>query len=218
MSDLNIEKTVYFVRHGQSEANVAPIIQPPDSPLTEKGRKQADHIAERVSKLKFEALIVSPALRAKETAEAIAKVTGKVPEYSDLFVERIKPVSINGKSYEDKQAVKIWGEWSRSLYTPGMKVEDGENFDEITVRVDKALAFLKDRAEQSFVVVTHGYFLRAIIAQILLGDSLSGESFKRFHEMMSMENTGLTVIRYHEIFEQEPRWRLWIYNDHAHLG
>ena len=50
-------KTVYFVRHGQSEDNVAPVFQSPDSPLNEKGKKQADSIAQRISKLSFDALI-----------------------------------------------------------------------------------------------------------------------------------------------------------------
>ncbi len=213
-----IEKTVYFVRHGQSEDNVAPVFQAPDSPLSDKGRDQAKHIAQRVSKLSFEALIASPFPRAKETAEIIAGVTGKVPEYSDLFVERIKPTSINGKSYKDEEANVVWRKWEKSLYTPDLRVEDGENFDDLVARADKALGFLKNRSEKSIVVVTHGYFLRTIVARVLLGELLSGEAFKRFQRMASMENTGLTVLRYQSAFEEEPSWRLWVYNDHAHLG
>jgi len=26
------------------------------------------------------------------------------------------------------------------------------------------------------------------------------------------------VVRYQGRFDEEPGWRLWIYNDHAHLG
>jgi broad specificity phosphatase PhoE len=68
------------------------------------------------------------------------------------------------------------------------------------------------------VVVTHGYFLQTIIARILIGESLTGDSFFRFQKSASMENTGITVIRYQSSFEQTDSWRLWIYNDHAHLG
>lgn len=215
---MQIEKTVYFVRHGQSADNVAPVFQSPDSPLNEVGRKQAESIAERVSKLSFETLIASPFQRAKETAEAIEKATGKKPEFSDLFVERVKPTSINGKSYEDEQANIAWREWEKSLYTPGMRVEDGENFEDLLSRADKALDFLKNRAEKSMVVVTHGYFLRTIVARVLLDDTLSGESFRNFQRSAGHENTGLTVLRYSAGFEEPPRWRLWIYNDHAHLA
>lgn len=215
---MQIEKTVYFVRHGQSADNVAPVFQSPDSPLNDVGRKQAESIAERVSKLSFETLIASPFQRAKETAEAIEKATGKKPEFSDLFVERVKPTSINGKSYEDEQANVAWREWEKSLYTAGMRVEDGENFEDLLSRADKALDFLKSRAEKSLVVVTHGYFLRTVVARVLLGDTLSGESFRNFQRSAGHENTGLTVLRYNAGFEEPPRWRLWIYNDHAHLA
>ncbi|HUC31510.1 MAG TPA: histidine phosphatase family protein [Candidatus Paceibacterota bacterium] len=214
---MEIEKTVYFVRHGQSADNISPVFQSPNSPLNEKGREQAKSIAARVSGLSFDALIASPFERAKETAEIISVATGKEPEYSDLFVERIKPTAINGKSYKDEAANILWRDWEKSLYTSGMHVEDGENFDAIIARADKALAFLRDRTEKSIVVVTHGYFLRTIIARVLIGDLLTGEIFKRFQHGASMENTGMSVLRYQSAFEQESRWRLWIYNDHAHL-
>ncbi len=212
------EKIVYFIRHGQSEDNVTPVFQSPNSPLNEKGQKQAGSIAERISKLSFDALIASPFQRAKQTAETITKVTGKEAEYSELFVERIKPTYVNGKSHEDQKASSLWRDWEKSLYTPGVRVEDGENFDDLLSRADKALAFLKDHKERSLVVVTHGYFLKTIVARVLLGDLLSGEAFKRFQRVASMENTGLTVLRFQSGFEEDPTWRLWIYNDHAHLG
>jgi broad specificity phosphatase PhoE len=213
-----MQKIVYFVRHGQSTDNVLPVFLAPDSPLNERGKQQTEKIADRISRLAVEALIASPFQRAKETAEAIQRVTGKTPEFSDLFVERIKPTRINGKPYTDTKANTAWREWEKSLYTPGMRVEDGENFDDLVARADKALAFLSDRREKTLTVVTHGYFLRTIVARVLLGDLLSGEAFRRFQKAATMENTGLSVLRYHGGSEGEASWRLWIYNDHAHLG
>ncbi|MCG8692525.1 MAG: histidine phosphatase family protein [Minwuiales bacterium] len=213
-----MEKTVYFVRHGQSLDNVSAVFQSPDSPLNESGRRQAEKIADRVSRLSFEALIASPFRRAKETAEVIRSATGNTVEFSDLFVERVKPTSINGKPYTDKVAHGTWRAWERSLHTPGMRVEDGENFDDLLARADKALALLKDRPEKTLAVVTHVYFLRAIVARVLLGDLLSGEAFRRFQRRADMENTGLSVLRYYAGFGEGPGWHLWIYNDHAHLG
>jgi len=217
MTDLNMEKTIYFVRHGQSKDNIAPVFQAQDSPLSEAGRGQAKRIAERVKKLSFETLISSPLPRSKETVEAIAKATGKTVEYSNLFVERIKPTSISGKSYDDKEANRLWKEWEKSLYTSGMRAEDGENFDDLIERADRALDFLKNRPEEELVVVTHGFFLRTIIIRVLLGKSLTEENFKNFKSRAIMENTGLSAIKYTKGWE-EMEWRLWIYNDHAHLG
>ena len=72
-------KTVYFVRHGESEANTgeAPVFQGPTSLLTEKGKEQARFIAKRVSKLSFDAIISSPAVRTIATADAIREEVGK---------------------------------------------------------------------------------------------------------------------------------------------
>ena len=70
----------------------------------------------------------------------------------------------------------------------------------------------------ALVVVTHGYFLRTIVARVLLGDLLSGEAFKNIQRTAAMENARLTVLQYREGFEENPAWRLWIYNDHAHLA
>src|SRR5215510_7127137 len=218
MADATIDKVVYFVRHGPSEDNVAPVFQSPHSPLSEVGRTQAQRIAARVAKLAFDALLTSPYQRAKETAEAIGKVTGKAPELCALFTERVKPTSVNGKPYTDEAARRAWRAWEQSLYTPGMRVEDGENYDDLVTRADTALALLKDRAEPSLVVVTHGYFLRMIVARVMLGDALSGAIFRHFYRLASIENTGLTVLRYQSGFAEGPCWRLWIYNDHAHLA
>lgn len=218
MSHSRIEKIVYFVRHGQSEDNAAPVFQAPGSPLSEKGKTQAESIARRVANLSFEALVASPFQRAKETAEIIANRTGAHVEYSELFTERIKPTSVNGKPHTDEQASAISKEWDKSLHVSGMRVEDGENFDDIMHRVDNALAYLAQRPEKTIVVVTHGYFLRAVIGRVLLGDLFSEEISKRFHTRASMENTGLTVLRYQSKQEEESMWRLWIFNDHAHLG
>ena len=85
------EKIVYFVRHGQSEDNIAPIFQSVDSPLTGEGKRQAQIIAQRAADIPFDALISSPLPRTKETAELISATTGKSIEYVDTLVEAIKP-------------------------------------------------------------------------------------------------------------------------------
>ncbi len=211
------EKIVYFVRHGQSMGNISPAFQPLDSPLSDVGKQQAERVAERISKISFETLLASPLSRTRETAEAITKMTGKQPEYVDLFVERIKPKKLEGKSYDDKEAQGLWKEWEKSLYTSGLHIEDGENFDDLILRVDQALSFLQNRLEKEIVVVTHGFFLRTIVARVILGETLTPESFRVFQSRVVMENTGISVLKYIST-NDGPLWKLRIYNDHAHLG
>lgn len=212
------EKIIYLVRHGQSTGNISPVFQTVKSPLTDIGIMQAESIADRLSRLQFEALIASPVRRAKETAIHIGTKTGKAPIYSDLFVECVKPSSIDGKSWADKDARDIWYKWQTTLFSNSARYSDGENFEDIVNRVDKALKFLYERPEQKIVVVTHGFFLRSIIARILIGDELTGPIMKRFQQLASVENTGITVLQYKDAFEEDFAWRLWTFNDHSHFA
>ena len=138
--------------------------------------------------------------------------------FSDLFVERIKPDEIDGKPWTDEAANIIWRDWEETLYTSGRRVSNGENYDDTIARVDEALAFLEERPESTLAVVTHGYFLRAIVARILLGDNLTGPIMKRFQERASTENTAITVLNYKDAFEEDFAWRLWTLNDHSHFA
>jgi broad specificity phosphatase PhoE len=71
---------IYFVRHGESEANQRGIFagQKEDSVLTEKGREQARATVKeiKIKNLIIDKIICSPLKRTKETAEIIAKEIG----------------------------------------------------------------------------------------------------------------------------------------------
>ena len=219
MSDYDtILKTVYLVRHGHSEHNIAPIFQAKGAALSNTGRKQASKIAKRATDLKIDTLMASPLPRAKETAIIIGKALGKEPVYSEIFVERKIPTLIQGKPYEDIEANKLWREWEASFYKPGVHVADGENYDDIIARADLAIAHLNDQTSESILVVSHGGLIRTIVARILMGDSLTAELLEKFHNVASIENTGITVLKYRAGFEDTAKWRLTSYNDHSHLA
>lgn len=219
MNQPKIKKQIYLIRHGQSEHNVKPIFQGVHVSLTKHGELQAESVAQRVAKLDFELLISSSQKRALQTAEAISRLTKKPVQTSDLFVERIKPTTVNDKPYSDKQAAKVWHKWEKSIAGEiSEKIEDGETQKEIIERADKALQYLLNRKEQTMAVVTHGYFLRTILARVLLQDELSSKNLVLVQQATGVENTGITILRYADDFEQDFAWRLWIFNDHAHLA
>ena len=78
-------KTIYFVRHGESEGNVGHIRQTADTPLTDEGRRQAVTIADRAARLDFECIVSSTMERARQTAYPILERTAKPIEYSELL-------------------------------------------------------------------------------------------------------------------------------------
>lgn len=69
---------LYFVRHGESEANTRHIISNRESPfgLTLKGRMQAEALAERLKEIPFHSMFSSPVLRARQTSDILSMAFG----------------------------------------------------------------------------------------------------------------------------------------------
>lgn len=209
-------KKIYFVRHGESEGNVGPLRQSSNTPLTEKGRRQAIFIAERAKKLPVEAIIASPMKRAEETAQIIVEKVGLNLEYSNLFVERRRPSVSLGKPKDDPEMLALEKTIRDNFHSaPYARHSDEENFEDLRDRAEKALQFLVSRPEQNILVVTHGFFLRIMLAFVTLGASLTGEECGKFIRTFETENTGLTVFEYDK---ERNRWVVLAWNDHAHLG
>jgi phosphohistidine phosphatase len=73
---------VYLVRH----AHAAPGSPDALRPLTAEGRRTARRLGERLrDEAEVEAVLTSPLLRARQTAEAIAKAVGVTAEATDLL-------------------------------------------------------------------------------------------------------------------------------------
>lgn len=222
-------KTVYFVRHGESAANVATPnregrYEGEASPLTEKGREQAQFIAKRCTNLPAEALIASTATRAKQTAEYISEATGLALEVNGLFTERKIPKELLGCLRNDPASKAMEEMWMRSFFQDDVRVGTGENFADLKARVLQALEYLLRRREKHMLVATHGFFLHMVIAVVTLGESLTAAEFNRVAPAVWIDNTGIARIDYRDqVFtrvdgKRGTGWVLRVWNDHAHLG
>lgn len=209
-------KTVYIIRHGESETNTGGIRLGSATPLTESGRKQADLVAERVTRLPFEVIVSSTMERARETARKIAERTGRPIEFSDLFVERRWPSWYTGRIGDDPKIEAANKKMTENFTVPGYRLDDEENFDELKRRALAALLYLKERTEDNIVVVGHGLFLRVMLAAVIYGEELSAHECGRILGGMKTENTGISVIV--EDNNWISGWKLFIFNDHAHLA
>lgn len=211
-------KTIYLVRHGESEINVSDtFVEPVSSPLTEVGRSQAAALARRAKNLKFDTLIASPILRTRQTAEYIARETGHAIEYADVFRERALPATLVGYKKDDPAARATADRAIRVSEIGGEKVEDAETFEELKERASRAVRFLEDRPERDILVVGHGFFTRMMIAYMLFGEDLTPKEFGPFVWGMRTKNTGISVLRNDPLDRHRPWWLL-VWNDHAHLG
>ncbi|MBI4160200.1 histidine phosphatase family protein [Candidatus Wolfebacteria bacterium] len=210
-------KTIYLVRHGESDVNAGPILEGPKSPLTAKGRDQSSLIAERAQKLPIEIIISSTMQRAKETALAIQEKTGKYVEFSDLFIERQRPSHHYGLDKTDPKALGEWRKIVENFATPTFKLFDEENFEDLKKRAREALRHLEDRPENNILVVSHGTFMRVMMGEVLFGSNFTAPECLQLFKTTMAKNTGITVLVYNTE-KAPPFWQLLAWNDHAHLG
>lgn len=158
---------IVLIRHGESEANRQGIVQGHfDSPLSPAGREQALALAEALSHERFEALVSSDLLRAKETAEAIALRLGMTPRI-DPQAREIDIGLFSGRTWadiaehhpEDYRRFKETGRWS---VVPGAESEGAQQ-----ARVEDFINDLRARHAGRVAVVAHGAILRRMIHALL---------------------------------------------------
>lgn len=206
---------VYIARHGETEANVSKVVQGLDDPLTELGHRQAVVLGERAQHLVFEHLLVSDATRAQDTARHLAELTGKLPVLSPVLREVRRPSSLIGVHWTDERYQRFRAEESAHHHEPEWRYEDGENFSDVRERALAALALFESYETAPLFVVSHGLFMRAIAATVLLERTLTLETWWPMHRTLPMHNTGITVLR-RDL--ENNQWILLSWNDHSHFA
>ncbi|MSR73629.1 MAG: histidine phosphatase family protein [Candidatus Pacebacteria bacterium] len=211
-------KTIYFVRHGESEGNTSSVFMDDTAPLTEQGRQQAAAVADRCVRLPIETIISSTMPRAMETAAIINGKIDKPIAYCDLFVERRRPSEFLGKDKESPEIVAMQKMMRSNFgYVSDYRFSDEENFTEIKMRALAALDYLAGRDEERILVVTHGWFMHMMVACAVCGSEITDKECMKFANAFMTKNTGVTVFK-HEEREEGSLWRILVWNDHAHLG
>jgi broad specificity phosphatase PhoE len=153
---------LYFVRHGESEANAARrFAGQSDSPLTERGRRQAEAVAEELAKVKFDRIVSSDLSRTRDTAEVIARRQGigveVIPELREIDVgER------TGTPFDEARGLPNWSD-DGFVAWPG-----GETLDGVLARVLGAIDRLtRESPGKTILVVGHGGVNRILISHFL---------------------------------------------------
>ncbi|HEY5914627.1 MAG TPA: phosphohistidine phosphatase SixA [Verrucomicrobiae bacterium] len=90
---------LYILRHGiAAEPGAEGCAKDSDRPLTPKGRRKLRGIAEamKVLELKFDLILASPYLRARQTAEIVAKVLrcARRLEFTEILVPSANPANV----------------------------------------------------------------------------------------------------------------------------
>lgn len=164
--------TLYIIRHGQTEWNVAGRLQGhADSPLTEEGVKQAETRAEELKHISFDAIFSSDSPRAHRTAEIIKLDRELVVQTSQLLRE------MNFGSFEGKKIAEF-REALKDKMAELERLTDHEKWDfalseEIETEeavISRLLTYLREIAlaypNKTVLVVTHGAGLRTLLLKL----------------------------------------------------
>jgi broad specificity phosphatase PhoE len=156
---------VYLVRHGQSLSNLDPA---PDLPperldhLTELGTRQAEAVGQALLGRHVSSVYSSPASRARETAEAVARGLGIGAPSVEA---RLRPMELghaaDGRTLAWKERVAEW-EAGRDTSPAG-----GESMEQVGDRVGQLVkALARSRRGASVVFVAHGEVIGAYLGRV----------------------------------------------------
>jgi broad specificity phosphatase PhoE len=158
--------TLYFLRHGQSEANVHHLFasKKTDPPLSNLGVQQIKSQVEVLKQIEFSALYTSPLLRARQTAEIVGQICGLTPKVID-FLREVDVGVLDGLSIEVyeyramfSRIVEQWNLRHNNIGFPG-----GETLDAVKNRLTAFLKILEGEQNKNILVVAHDILFVAFI-------------------------------------------------------
>ncbi len=156
---------ISFVRHGQTAHNRDGLLQGrADLELSELGREQVARLADRFESVEVTAVVSSPLLRARRTAEAIAQRRGLEVEIDDRLIE-LDYGEWDGRALRDVP-LDAWATWRAD---PDFAPPGGESLVAVTRRVE---SFCRERlagddGRASVVAVSHVSPIKAAVCWAL---------------------------------------------------
>lgn len=207
-------KKLYFVRHGETDANAAKLVQSATTVLSEKGHQQAKVLAVRLQQVSFAHLLVSDYTRTRQTVEPLLAYTDIQPVYTDLVRETKRPSQYVGIYNESPEYHRYLDEADLHIADKDWHLEDEENFYDIMDRVKRFFAYI-DSLEGDTLVVSHGRFTIFLMMYVITQGKLTPELWLPSMHSFTTTNTGITVFGFKE---QYKMWSLITYNDHAHFA
>lgn len=159
---------IYLVRHAESVANSQGIYQGVtfDTPLSERGKKQAQTLAEYFAHVSLSHILASPLKRTMQTAAYVAK-SKKLPVVIEKQIIETNHGDWEGKHKDTIKNTWPWicKKWQRFPSTT--KFPDGERFLETQNRVTAWWKIFSQSVNEDTLIVSHDNIIRVIVAKIL---------------------------------------------------
>ena len=201
------KKTIYIVRHGETDFNRRKIIQGSgvDSELNEFGRRQATAFYRQYCEVPFQAVLTSRLVRTHQT---VAPFIGR-----GLPWEQFEEINeMNWGLHEGKPGTpemiaeyqEIRSQWGLGNYEA--RIEGGESAAELAERIRRFAAHLRQRPEDCLLICSHGRAMSALMSV------LKGEELKLMNQYVH-DNTGLWKTHFADGF-----FHFEVENDTSHLS
>lgn len=203
-----------LIRHGESSGNAEARLQGHlDYPLSDRGRLESERLAERLAGDSIDVLLTSPLLRARETAEIVARQLGFTPAEHDALKERDVG---EAAGLTRAEIIARFPDFVRAR-TEGrteMNIPGWESDAAFGQRVEQALSTMTNGHDgRTVAAVTHGGMIAQICRLVLKMPIVRPGPFMT-------SNAGITEL---EVQDGEfdtlrmPRIRLVTLNDICHL-
>src|SRR5438477_8461244 len=190
---------IYLVRHGETAWSLTgQHTGLTNLPLTERGKRNARRLGERLAGMAFAKVLTSPLQRAARTCElagfgAAAEVDRDLVEWNYGKYEGLRTVEIHAKHPN----------WS--LFRDGCP--DGELPEQVGVRADHIVSRVR-AIKGNVLVFSSGHFLRVLAARWLGLEPVGGRLFL-------LSTASLSALSYEHNLS-EPAIRIW--DDCGHVG
>lgn len=169
----------YFIRHGQTKANVLKMkqgtINTEMTYLNENGLKQAQTLADNFDISFADRIICSPLHRTQQTAEILNKKAHLPISYDKRLVE-ISYGQWDGQKNADLRKIHPDAYntyWNDVLPIYTKYATDGENFSDVVARVhDFINETMTQYPDEKIICVTHGFTCKAAALDVLKPQNL----------------------------------------------
>ncbi|MBT2716585.1 histidine phosphatase family protein [Bacillus sp. ISL-57] len=141
-------KKIFIVRHCEAQG------QPSESPLTEKGLKQAKYLVDFFNNAKIDRIISSPFLRAIQSVEPLSEKTKIKIEIDERLSERTL----------SKTDLPDWyGKLKATFNDMELKFEGGESSQEAMNRIVNVVEEAIESGTENTVIVSHGNIISLLL-------------------------------------------------------
>lgn len=201
-----MQKTVYIVRHGETDYNKLGIVQGQgvDTSLNDTGRLQANAFYEHYRQSGFEVVLTSRLRRTHETMASFIEEGlpwEQLPEINEInWGKHEGQKSTPDMHLQYKSMMDAWSSGDLDA-----RLEGAESAAELGQRLSEFVHLLSQRPEEHILVCSHGRAMRALMCLLQKQPLTQMNNYKH-------SNTGLYKAAY-----QDRQYQFLLENDLTHL-